>query len=129
MSTVESLEPTGRPFDPLKSFCNPALFNTAITRSKSLVVAVGNPLVLLLSEATMDNLKWCWREFISRCLQNETFNKAPSEFKQVEAQFYGMLKCANPAGKSLLLLLLLLLLFLLLLLLLLLLFYYYLFYN
>uniref|UniRef100_A0A1X7U115 RNA helicase n=1 Tax=Amphimedon queenslandica TaxID=400682 RepID=A0A1X7U115_AMPQE len=100
MSTVESLEPNGRPFDPLKSFCNPALFNTAITRSKSLVVAVGNPLVLLLSEATMDNLKWCWREFISRCLQNETFKSTPSDraqFEQVKVQFFDMLKCDNPA--------------------------------
>ncbi|XP_019856644.1 PREDICTED: uncharacterized protein LOC109585133 [Amphimedon queenslandica] len=98
MSTVESLESNGRPFDPLKSFCNPALFNTAITRSKSLVVAVGNPLVLLLSEATMDNLKWCWREFISRCLRNETFKSTPSDraqFDQVKAQFFDMLKCDN----------------------------------
>uniref|UniRef100_A0A1X7UNA5 RNA helicase n=1 Tax=Amphimedon queenslandica TaxID=400682 RepID=A0A1X7UNA5_AMPQE len=84
MSTVESLEPNGRPFDPLKSFCNPALFNRAITRSKSLVVAVGNPLILLLSEATMDNLKWCWREFISRCLRNETFKSTPSDRAQFE---------------------------------------------
>ena len=103
MSTVESLEPNGRPFDPLKSFCNPALFNTAITRSKSLVVAVGNPLVLLLSEATMDNLKWCWREFISRCLQNETFKSTSSDCAQVEqvkARLFDMLKCDNPAGKN-----------------------------
>ena len=103
MSTVESLECNGRPFDPLKSFCNPALFNTAITRSKSLVVAVGNPLVLLLSEATMDNLKWCWREFISRCLRNETFKSTLSdcaEFEQVKVKFFDMLKCDNPTGKN-----------------------------
>lgn len=106
MSTVESLESNGRPYDPLKSFCNPALFNTAITRSKSLVVAVGNPLVLLMSEATMDEPKWCWREFISRCLGHETFKGDPSDsaqYKQVEGQFFDMLKCDVPTGKDMIL--------------------------
>ena len=48
------IQQSGRPFDVLKSVCHPAIFNTVITRSKSLVVAVGNPLVLMMSEATMD---------------------------------------------------------------------------
>ena len=48
------IQQSGRPFDELKSVCHPATFNTVITRSKSLVVAVGNPLVLMMSEATMD---------------------------------------------------------------------------
>ena len=73
ISTSESLESSGRPFDQLKSFCHPAVFNTAITRAKSLVVAVGNPLVLMMSEATMDETKWCWREFITRCWHNKSF--------------------------------------------------------
>lgn len=100
MSTVESLESNGRPYDPLKSFCNPALFNTAITRSKSLVVAVGNPLVLLMSEATMDEPKWCWREFISRCCEHNTFEVDLSQFKKVEGQFSDILKCRNNLGKN-----------------------------
>ena len=73
ISTSESLESSGRPFDLLKSFCHPTVFNTAITRARSLVVAVGNPLVLMMSEATMDEPKWCWREFITRCLLNNAF--------------------------------------------------------
>ena len=73
ISASESLESSGRPFDLLKSFCHPAVFNTAITRARSLVVAVGNPLVLMMSEATMDKPKWCWREFITRCLCNSAF--------------------------------------------------------
>ena len=51
ISTSESLESSGRPFDLLKSFCHPAVFNTAITRARCLVVAVGNTLVLMMSEA------------------------------------------------------------------------------
>ena len=91
ISTVESLQQSGRPFDVLKSVCHPAIFNTVITRSKSLVVAVGNPLVLMMSEATMDEPKWCWREFITRCMTNKTFivsddldyDKVKSQFKRI----------------------------------------------
>ena len=99
MSTVESLESSGRPFDLLKSFCHPALFNTAITRSKSLVVAVGNPLVLMMSEATMGEPKWCWREFISRCLEHKTFISCKEVFYRIERQFYNLLRSRNPTGK------------------------------
>ena len=99
MSTVESLESTGRPFDLLKSFCHPALFNTAITRAKSLVVAVGNPLVLMMSEAIIDEPKWCWREFISRCLEHKTFISCKDVFCRIERQFYNLLQSQNPTGE------------------------------
>ena len=100
MSTIESLESSGRPFDILKSFCHPAIFNTAITRSKSLVVAVGNPLVLMMSEATMNEPKWCWREFISRCLEHKAFITCKEEvFYKIERQFYNLLRSQNPTGK------------------------------
>lgn len=102
MSTVESLESTGEPYDVLKSFCHPALFNTAITRSKSLVVAVGNPLVLLMSESTMDCPKWCWSEFIKRCLKYGAFQIAPndnSKFREIEGQLNDMLSCRDAQGK------------------------------
>ena len=70
---MKNLQQSGKTFDELKSVCHPAIFNTVITRSKSLVVAVGNPLALMMSEATMDEPKWCWREFITRCMINKTF--------------------------------------------------------
>ena len=92
ISTVESLESSGRPFDVLKSVCHPAVFNTVITRSKSLVVAVGNPLVLMMSEATMDEPKWCWREFITRCMVKKTFIVPPQlNYDKVKNQFQRML--------------------------------------
>ena len=105
MSTIESLEPSGRPFDVLKSLCHPAVFNTAITRSRSLVVAVGNPLMLMLAEATMDEPKWCWREFIHRCLHNKTF-VIPSflerKYLQIEEIMRNIRKCKNCSGKLIL---------------------------
>ena len=59
--------------NPTKSLCNPYVFNTAITRARSLVVAVGNPFTLLSVEANVTKPKYCWREFITRCLEQNSF--------------------------------------------------------
>ena len=102
ISTVEGLEPSGRPFDVVKSFCHPAVFNTAITRSKSLVVAVGNPIVLMMSEATMNEPKWCWREFITRCPNKDTFiipHALESLSDKTENLFQNLLKGQQTSGK------------------------------
>ena len=102
ISTVESLELSGRPFDVLKSFCHPAVFNTAITRSQSLVVAIGNPLVLMMSESTMDEPKWCWREFLSRCMAKNTFmvsNNLENPNDKVRDQFQRILESRQPLGR------------------------------
>ena len=74
LSTVESTYSNGRPFDPLKSLCHPAVFNTAITRARSLVIAVGNPFTLTKSEEMLGSTFGCWKEFISRCKKNGTYN-------------------------------------------------------
>ena len=100
ISTVESLQQSGRPFDVLKSVCHPAIFNTVITRSKSLVVAVGNPLVLMMSEATMDEPKWCWREFITRCMMNKTFIVPDDlDYDRVKSQFKRIRRSRQCNGK------------------------------
>ena len=102
ISTVESLELSGRPFDVLKSFCHPAVFNTAITRSQSLVVAVGNPLVLMMSEATIDEPKWCWREFVLRCMAKNTFivsDNLENPNDKVRDQFQRILESRQPLGR------------------------------
>ena len=45
--------------------CDPFVFNTVITRTKSLVVSVGNPFTLLKMERGMP--KKCWSEYLKLC--------------------------------------------------------------
>ena len=61
--------------NPTKSFCNRYVFNTALTRAQSLVVVAGNPFLLLKVEAAMPQLqqKGCWREYLRRCIDHNTF--------------------------------------------------------
>ena len=61
-----------------KTVFDPFIFNTAITRSKSLVVAVGNPFLILHIEKQMemvygDRAK-CWSQFMKQCLECDTFH-------------------------------------------------------
>ena len=73
MSTVESVDlVSGQSANPTKSLCNPYVFNTAITRAQSLVVASGNPFTLLAVEAKMPHPKYCWKEFLKFCKRNKT---------------------------------------------------------
>ena len=72
LSTCEPLELDGRSKDPLKSLCNPYVFNTAISRAKSLVVAVGNPFMLLKIENIMGSRRHCWKEYLKMCLKQGT---------------------------------------------------------
>jgi len=67
------VDSSGRTKNPTKSLCNPYVFNTAITRAQSLVVAVGNPFTLLSVEASINKPKYCWREFMFRCLKHHSF--------------------------------------------------------
>ena len=75
LSTMECVLSSGKPFAPLKSLCHPAVFNTAITRAQSLVVAVGNPFTLIKAEATLGNPNYnCWKNFISICKISKTYD-------------------------------------------------------
>ena len=67
------MDSSGKTVNPTKSLCNPYVFNTAITRARSLVVAVGNPFTLLSVEANVAKPKHCWREFITHCLERHSF--------------------------------------------------------
>ena len=55
------------------------MFNTALTRAKYLVVAVGNPLQILRKEKRMHEIDpsnhsfMCWKEFIKRCVECKSF--------------------------------------------------------
>ena len=82
LSTCEPLEQDGRSKDPLKSLCNPYVFNTAISRAKSLVVTVGNPFMLLKIEEIMGSRRHCWKEYLKMCLKKGTvfFSRNYSSF-------------------------------------------------
>ena len=58
-----------------KSLFNKFVFNTAITRAKSLVVAVAKPLELLDFEDKYINAEdevKCWHEYLQLCLERDT---------------------------------------------------------
>ena len=90
LSTVESILSDGRPFDPLKSLCHPAVFNTAITRARSLVVAVGNPSTLINTEQAMGSPFQCWKRFISKCKAKGTFYSQAFEDTRSKQTLDGM---------------------------------------
>ena len=72
VSTVECVHDGFKSANPTKSFCNRYVFNTALTRAQSLVVVTGNPFLLLKVEATMPEPMGCWREYLRRCIDNDT---------------------------------------------------------
>ena len=84
LSTAEPTEDDGRSKNPTTSPCAQQVFNTVITRAKSLVVCAGNPLLLMTTEKFMNNEAFCWKEYIKRCLLNKTFNFPPKLFPVTE---------------------------------------------
>ena len=73
MSTAEPTHEGGASRNPRWSPCNQYVFNTAITRSRSLVVCTGNPFLLMKIEEKMENEACCWKEYIKRCMLAKTF--------------------------------------------------------
>lgn len=70
LSTLEPLEADGTSSNPTKSLVNPKIFNTAVSRCKSFVVAVGDPFMLLKAEKQYPEC--CWRHYLKICLDNES---------------------------------------------------------
>ena len=64
--------------NPTKSLVTPRIFNTVLSRSKSLVVAVGNPFSLLKSEETLKHPEKCWKSYLKLCLERKTLTFAES---------------------------------------------------
>ena len=73
ISTVECVHDGFKSANPTKSFCNRYVFNTALTRAQSLVVVAGNPFLLLKVEAAMPEPMGCWRAYLKRCIDHNTF--------------------------------------------------------
>ena len=82
----------GEPKNSTKSVSNRYVFNTVITCAQSLVVAVGNPFLLLHIEKVMKIINEqkavnCWSVFIRQCMECNTFHftdKAKNEFGRDE---------------------------------------------
>lgn len=77
LSTSEPTNTDGSTSNPTKSLCDRFVFNTALTRAKSLVVAAGNPFLLLKTEQHMvtkygDKGK-VWSNYLKRCLDHNSF--------------------------------------------------------
>ena len=82
MSTSEPTNSDASSKDPSKSLTDPHVFNTAITRAQSLLVAVGNPFLLLKMEKHMvtryNGKGKCWSSYLKRCIENGTVTVDPS---------------------------------------------------
>ena len=76
LSTSEPTKKNGETCNPTKSICDRYVFNTAITRARSLVVSVGNPFMLLKTERHMirkyGEKGKCWSQYLKTCLDNGT---------------------------------------------------------
>ena len=87
ISTCEPTWEDGNTRNPTKSICDPFVFNTAITRAKSLIVSFGNPFLLLATEKHMvqkyGSTGKCWSEYMMRCLLNGTFIVPDSVIKSL----------------------------------------------
>jgi len=82
----------GSTFDPTKSICDQYVFNTVITRAKSLVVCVGNPFLLFSIEKLSHYKICCWKEYVKRCLEASSLKLTPRCYEAgepvVKAQIY-----------------------------------------
>ena len=84
LSTYESLDENGMPHDTTKSLCNPHVFNTVVSRSRALVVVIGDPLLLLKTEKVMGSEERCWREYLKCCLEHNSLH-FPEGFSQEQS--------------------------------------------
>ena len=69
------------PSNPTKSISDRFVFNTVVTRSRSLVVAVGNPFLLLKIEQHMvqryGKMGKCWSHYLDACIRNRSLSIDP----------------------------------------------------
>ena len=98
LGTCETTDERGVPNNTTKTIINRYIFNTALTRARYLVVAVGNPLQILRKEEEMyksdpaNQCFWCWKEFIKRCIECRSFylpeKVSPDDRKEFTEMLY-----------------------------------------
>ena len=93
LSTAEPVSEDGNTLNPTKSPCDRYVFNTVLSRAKSLVVVVGSPIVLLKTEQHMVKLYGdkgrCWSLYLKSCIEHQTLfiPKLVEPDKNVAQQF------------------------------------------
>ena len=78
LSTCEPTNREGESQDPVRSICNKYVFNTLITRARSLIFTAGNPFLLQFMGTNCDIN--CWAEYIQRCIQCQTLLLPKTEY-------------------------------------------------
>ena len=112
MSTAEPVNAQGKTTNPTKSPCDRYVFNTVLTRSKSLVLVVGSPYALLRTEQHMTGEQgMCWNLYMRFCMENGTFvipesvehnDSKRHEFHEgLKTKLYGIREKARPPQSSL----------------------------
>ena len=69
ISAIEPTKENGEAFDPVRTMSNELVFNTIMTRARSLIYCVGNPFAL----CKIGNSR-SWKEYLKRCVQCETLH-------------------------------------------------------
>ena len=113
ISTSEATSKDGELINQTKSVSDRYIFNTAITRSQSLVVVVGNPFLLLKIEKHMlqkyGEGAECWTPYIKQCIECKTFTYSErlrkslevcSDFKVLLERIYSESNKIGSTGKS-----------------------------
>ena len=72
LSTTEPTTENGDPSDPVRSLSNEQVFNTIMTRARSLIYCVGNPFALCQIGDKYPAGVNCWKAYLQRCVQCET---------------------------------------------------------
>ncbi len=80
LSTCEPTDNGGNALDPVRSICNEHVFNTLITRARSLVYVAGNP--FMLCQMGTKRKTNCLAEFIHRCIQCQSLIIPKAELDQ-----------------------------------------------
>ncbi len=95
ISTSEPTQANGLPLSMTDSICIPQVFNTVVSRARSLVIVVGNPLTLLVKEkCILGNSGGFWKSYLKLCLQNGTLrtDSVSKKSPQVHSVFMDALK-------------------------------------
>lgn len=106
IGTSEPTREDGLPLSLTDSICVPHVFNTVVSRARSYVVVVGDPLVLLTKEIHMmekfgSSTGGFWSSYLRLCLEHGTFKsdhlekRSPQSYNLCMKALLSLLKSDN----------------------------------